>query len=104
MGTSSVPVPASTCSTWWTRCCKAATSFLYPLHQQRTPELSQPVLGQPPRFDLVIVLQYESLWLDWQGARSAPPAPHLNLPAGVAQWHRPSTPHHGGMTVLAGSR
>ncbi|MGS3151886.1 LTA synthase family protein [Aeromonas sanarellii] len=76
--------------------------FRYPLQiNERTPELSQPVLGQPPRFDLVIVLQYESLWLDWQGKICAP-APTLNLPAGVAQWHKTiHSPTTGGMTVLA---
>ena len=76
--------------------------FRYPLQiNERTPELSQPARGQPPRFDLVIVLQYESLWLDWQG-RLCAPAPTLSLPASVAQWrktiHSPTT---GGMTVLA---
>lgn len=76
--------------------------FRYPLQiNERTPELSQPALGQPPRFDLVIVLQYESLWLDWQGKICAP-APTLNLPAGVAQWHKTiHSPTTGGMTVLA---
>ncbi|MFM5818134.1 LTA synthase family protein [Aeromonas sanarellii] len=76
--------------------------FRYPLQiNERTPELSQPVLGQPPRFDLVIVLQYESLWLDWQG-KICTPAPTLNLPAGVAQWHKTiHSPTTGGMTVLA---
>ncbi|MFM4995611.1 LTA synthase family protein [Aeromonas sanarellii] len=76
--------------------------FRYPLQiNERTPELSQPALGQPPRFDLVIVLQYESLWLDWQG-RICAPAPTLNLPAGVAQWHKTiHSPTTGGMTVLA---
>lgn len=57
-----------------------------------------------PRWDLVIVLQYESLWLDWKG-RICAPAPTLSLPASVQQWqktiHSPTT---GGMTVLAGSR
>lgn len=68
---------------------------------ERTPELSQPARGQPPRFDLVIVLQYESLWLDWQGKICAP-APTLSLPAGVAQWHKTiHSPTTGGMTVLA---
>ena len=76
--------------------------FRYPLQiNERTPELSQPAPGQPPRFDLVIVLQYESLWLDWHGKICAP-APTLSLPASVAQWrktiHSPTT---GGMTVLA---
>ncbi|MGS3177182.1 LTA synthase family protein [Aeromonas sanarellii] len=76
--------------------------FRYPLQiNERTPELSQPALGQPPRFDLVIVLQYESLWLDWQG-RICAPAPTLNLSAGVAQWHKTiHSPTTGGMTVLA---
>ncbi|MFM4847762.1 LTA synthase family protein [Aeromonas rivipollensis] len=76
--------------------------FRYPLQiNERTPELSQPALGQPPRFDLVIVLQYESLWLDWQGKICAP-APTLSLPAGVAQWHKTiHSPTTGGMTVLA---
>lgn len=81
--------------------------FRYPLQiNERTPELGhrdpvQSALGPSPRFDLVIVLQYESLWLDWQG-RICAPAPTLSLPAGVAQWrktiHSPTT---GGMTVLA---
>ncbi|MFQ2108438.1 LTA synthase family protein [Aeromonas rivipollensis] len=76
--------------------------FRYPLQiNERTPELSQPALGQPPRFDLMIVLQYESLWLDWQGKICAP-APTLSLPAGVAQWHKTiHSPTTGGMTVLA---
>ncbi|MCY9834307.1 LTA synthase family protein [Aeromonas media] len=76
--------------------------FRYPLQiNERTPELSQPARGQPPRFDMVIVLQYESLWLDWQGKICAP-APTLSLPAGVAQWHKTiHSPTTGGMTVLA---
>lgn len=76
--------------------------FRYPLQiNERTPELSQPAPGQPPRFDLVIVLQFESLWLDWQGKICAP-APTLSLPAGVAQWHKTiHSPTTGGMTVLA---
>ncbi|MDM5083292.1 LTA synthase family protein [Aeromonas rivipollensis] len=76
--------------------------FRYPLQiNERTPELSQPAPGQPPRFDLVIVLQYESLWLDWQGKICAP-APTLSLPTGVAQWHKTiHSPTTGGMTVLA---
>ncbi|MGE6262366.1 LTA synthase family protein [Aeromonas media] len=76
--------------------------FRYPLQiNERTPELSQPARGQPPRFDLVIVLQYESLWLDWQGKICAP-APTLSLPAGVVQWHKTiHSPTTGGMTVLA---
>ena len=76
--------------------------FRSPLQiNERTPELSQPAPGQPPRFDLVIVLQYESLWLDWQGKICAP-APTLSLPAGVAQWHKTiHSPTTGGMTVLA---
>lgn len=76
--------------------------FRYPLQiNERTPELSQPARGQPPRFDLVIVLQYESLWLDWQGKICAP-APTLSLPAGVAQWYKTiHSPTTGGMTVLA---
>lgn len=76
--------------------------FRYPLQiNERTPELSQPAPGQPPRFDLVIVLQYESLWLDWQGKICAP-APTLSLPADVAQWHKSiHSPTTGGMTVLA---
>lgn len=76
--------------------------FRYPLQiNERTPELSQLAPGQPPRFDLVIVLQYESLWLDWQGKICAP-APTLSLPADVAQWHKTiHSPTTGGMTVLA---
>ncbi|MGL6231153.1 LTA synthase family protein [Aeromonas rivipollensis] len=76
--------------------------FRYPLQiNERTPELSQPAPGQPPRFNLVIVLQYESLWLDWQGKICAP-APTLSLPADVAQWHKTiHSPTTGGMTVLA---
>ena len=76
--------------------------FRYPLQiNERTPELSQPAPGQPPRFDLVIVLQYESLWLDWQGKICAS-APTLSLPADVAQWHKTiHSPTTGGMTVLA---
>ena len=76
--------------------------FRYPLQiNERTPELSQPAPGQPPRFDLVIVLQYESLWLDWQGKICAP-APTRSLPADVAQWHKTiHSPTTGGMTVLA---
>ncbi|AHX60381.1 LTA synthase family protein [Aeromonas media] len=81
---------------------QSSNVFRYPLQiNERTPELSQPARGQPPRFDLVIVLQYESLWLDWQGKICAP-APTLSLPAGVAQWHKTiHSPTTGGMTVLA---
>lgn len=79
--------------------------FRYPLQiNDRTPELARlahAAQPQPPRFDLVIVLQYESLWLDWQGKICAP-APTLSLPAGVAQWHKTiHSPTTGGMTVLA---
>ncbi|MGY3858805.1 LTA synthase family protein [Aeromonas intestinalis] len=79
--------------------------FRYPLQiNDRTPELARPgtlQASQPPRFDLVIVLQYESLWLDWQG-RICAPAPTLSLPAGVQQWHKTiHSPTTGGMTVLA---
>ena len=76
--------------------------FRYPLQiNERTPELSLPAQPRAPRFDLVIVLQYESLWLDWQGKICAP-APTLSLPAGVAQWHKTiHSPTTGGMTVLA---
>ena len=75
--------------------------FRYPLQiNERTPELSLPAQPRAPRFDLVIVLQYESLWLDWQG-RLCAPAPTLSLPASVAQWRKTIHSHHGGMTVLA---
>ena len=73
--------------------------FRYPLQiNERTPELSLPAQPRAPRFDLVIVLQYESLWLDWQG-RLCAPAPTLSLPASVAQWrktiHSPPRGHDG---------
>ncbi|MFM4649108.1 LTA synthase family protein [Aeromonas bivalvium] len=77
--------------------------FRYPL-QSQAPSLSQARPQHPPpaqpRWDRVIVLQYESLWLDWQ-ARICAPAPTLNLPATVAQWHKTiHSPTTGGMTVL----
>ncbi|MCS3455689.1 putative sulfatase [Aeromonas sp. BIGb0405] len=76
--------------------------FRYPLQaNDLTPQLSQLPNQTAPRWDLVIVLQYESLWLDWK-ANICAPAPTLNLPASVQQWqktiHSPTT---GGMTVLA---
>ncbi|MGL5030479.1 MAG: LTA synthase family protein [Aeromonas sp.] len=58
-------------------------------------------LRSPPRWDRVIVLQYESLMLNWQGRICAPP-PTLTLPASVQQWHQTiRSPTTGGMTVLA---
>ncbi|MGY3960455.1 LTA synthase family protein [Aeromonas popoffii] len=76
--------------------------FRYPLQiNEFTPQLSHASEVQPPRFDLVIVLQYESLWLGWQGKICAPP-PTLSLPASVQQWHKTiHSPTTGGMTVLA---
>ena len=76
--------------------------FRYPLlstglapKRVHTPDI------HPPLWDRVIVLQYESLWLGWQGKICAK-APDLTLPAGLQQWrktiHSPTT---GGMTVLA---
>ncbi|PJG60768.1 LTA synthase family protein [Aeromonas cavernicola] len=66
-----------------------------------TPVINEVSPPMPPRWDQVIVLQYESLMLDWQNKICAP-APTLNLPASVQQWrktiHSPTT---GGMTVLA---
>jgi hypothetical protein len=54
-----------------------------------------------PAWDLVIVMQYEALWLGWEGG-ICKPAPTLKLPATVQavqqQIHSPTT---GGMTVLA---
>ncbi|KTA76727.1 LTA synthase family protein [Aeromonas salmonicida] len=81
---------------------QSGSVFRYPLQiNEFTPQISHVSQGQPPRFDLVIVLQYESLWLGWQGRICAPP-PTLSLPASVQQWqktiHSPTT---GGMTVLA---
>ncbi|MGN5111736.1 LTA synthase family protein [Aeromonas jandaei] len=76
--------------------------FRYPLQiNEFTPQLSQPPEGVAPRWDLVIVLQYESLMLDWQG-RLCAPVPTLNLPATIQQWHKTiHSPTTGGMTVLA---
>lgn len=81
---------------------QSGSVFRYPLQiNELTPQLSHPPRGIAPRWDLVIVLQYESLMLDWQG-RICAPAPTLHLPASVQQWrktiHSPTT---GGMTVLA---
>ncbi|MFQ2290377.1 LTA synthase family protein [Aeromonas enteropelogenes] len=81
---------------------QSGSVFRYPLQiNELTPQLSHPPQGIAPRWDLVIVLQYESLMLDWQG-RICAPAPTLHLPASVQQWrktiHSPTT---GGMTVLA---
>ncbi|MGL4250457.1 MAG: LTA synthase family protein [Aeromonas sp.] len=76
--------------------------FRYPLQiNELTPQLSQPPHVTAPRWDLVIVLQYESLMLDWQG-RICAPAPTLDLPDSVRQWHQTiHSPTTGGMTVLA---
>lgn len=81
---------------------QSGSVFRYPLQiNELTPQLSHLPQGIEPRWDLVIVLQYESLMLDWQG-RICAPAPTLHLPASVQQWrktiHSPTT---GGMTVLA---
>ncbi|WP_457937530.1 LTA synthase family protein [Aeromonas veronii] len=81
---------------------QSGSVFRYPLQiNELAPQLSYPPQGIAPRWDLVIVLQYESLWLDWKG-RICAPAPTLSLPASVQQWqktiHSPTT---GGMTVLA---
>ena len=76
--------------------------FRYPLQfNELAPQHSQPHQETTPRWDLVIVLQYESLWLDWKGGICAP-SPTLNLPASIQQWHRTiHSPTTGGMTVLA---
>ncbi|HHQ4651876.1 TPA: LTA synthase family protein [Aeromonas hydrophila] len=81
---------------------QSGSVFRYPLQiNEFTPQLSHVSLSLPPRFDLVIVLQYESLWLGWQGKICAPP-PTLSLPASVQQWHKTiHSPTTGGMTVLA---
>lgn len=63
----------------------------------QAPALTQ----QKPAWDLVIVMQYEALWLGWEGG-ICKPAPTLKLPASVQsvqqEIHSPTT---GGMTVLA---
>lgn len=69
--------------------------------------LQQPLMSpdtnatDQPAWDLVIVMQYEALWLGWEGG-ICKPAPVLRLPATVQavqqQIHSPTT---GGMTVLA---
>ncbi|GAB5992439.1 LTA synthase family protein [Aeromonas enteropelogenes] len=81
---------------------QSGSVFRYPLQiNELTPQLSHPPQGIAPRWDLVIVLQYESLMLDWQG-RICAPAPTLHLPASVQQWHKTiHSPTTGGMTVLA---
>ncbi|WP_421191490.1 LTA synthase family protein [Aeromonas enteropelogenes] len=81
---------------------QSGSVFRYPLQiNELTPQLSHPPRGIAPRWDLVIVLQYESLMLDWQG-RICAPAPTLHLPASVQQWHKTiHSPTTGGMTVLA---
>ncbi|OLF57799.1 sulfatase [Aeromonas veronii] len=74
----------------------------YPLPlNERTPLRNRPHLGTTPRWDLVIVMQYESLWFDWKGGICAP-IPTLHLPASIQQWHKTiHSPTTGGMTVLA---
>lgn len=81
---------------------QSGSVFRYPLQiNELTPQLSHPPRGIAPRWDLVIVLQYESLMLDWQG-RICAPAPTLSLSASVQQWHKTiHSPTTGGMTVLA---
>lgn len=76
--------------------------FSYPLNKSALSPSREPTLAPvAPLWDQVIVLQYESLWLDWRGKICAK-APTLTLPAGVHEWrktiHSPTT---GGMTVLA---
>lgn len=80
-----------------------STIFTYPITPSLLQEEASPApapVGQQP-YDVVIVMQYEALWLGWQGG-ICKPAPTLHLPAGVEQFskeiHSPTT---GGMTVLA---
>ncbi|MGL4204754.1 MAG: LTA synthase family protein [Aeromonadaceae bacterium] len=77
--------------------------FAYPVAPsllQEEPSVAPAPIGAQP-YDVVIVMQYEALWLGWQGG-ICKPAPTLRLPSGVEQFskeiHSPTT---GGMTVLA---
>lgn len=74
------------------------------------PPVPPPPAAQPqaallspgkPAWDLVVVMQYEALWLGWQGG-ICKPAPTLKLPASVQSVQQEIySPTTGGMTVLA---
>ncbi len=79
------------------------TIFSYPV--EKASPASAPVAtanaAHQADWDVVIVMQYEALWLDWKGGICKPP-PGLQLPAGVQQFHKViHSPTVGGMTVLA---
>ena len=60
-----------------------------------------PATSTSSQFDVVVVMQYEALWLGWQGG-ICQPAPTLTLPATVQSYHNEiHSPTTGGMTVLA---
>ncbi len=71
---------------------QSGSVFRYPLQiNELAPQLSYPPQSIAPRWDLVIVLQYESLWLDWKGRICArlPPSP---CPPACSSGKKPSTP------------
>ena len=80
--------------------------FAYPIAPSLLQEALQEALPLPPPkeqppYDAVIVMQYEALWLGWQGG-ICKPAPTLHLPSGVEQFSKEiRSPTTGGMTVLA---
>lgn len=77
--------------------------FVYPLPAPL--QSGEPLPVRQPQaqslFDVIVVMQYEALWLGWQGG-ICKPAPSLTLPETVQRYyneiHSPTT---GGMTVLA---
>ena len=79
--------------------------FAYPLPAPSPlQDLASPPAApskEKPLFDVIVVMQYEALWLGWQGG-ICKPAPTLTLPESVQHYyneiHSPTT---GGMTVLA---
>jgi Phosphoglycerol transferase and related proteins, alkaline phosphatase superfamily len=79
--------------------------FAYPLPAisplQDEPPQPTAQSRTPPLFDVIVVMQYEALWLGWQGG-ICKPAPTLDLPDTVQRYHNEiHSPTTGGMTVLA---
>lgn len=79
------------------------TIFSYPVDKP-SPASAPVATANPahqPDWDVVIVMQYEALWLDWKGG-ICQQAPSLTLPDSVQQFHKViHSPTVGGMTVLA---
>ena len=79
------------------------TIFSYPVDKPSAvpAPIETAASNHQPDWDVVIVMQYEALWLGWKGG-ICQPAPGLQLPDSVQQFHKViHSPTVGGMTVLA---